>query len=147
MASTMQLNGVTSSQYRCGRRCVVQRTLTVGGKVRFTAGLQFYKFGFSCSKYKNKIFSSLVKSSLVKLETSWQSDPYPNNQSSLFCVFMTAEGKAKWTYPVLIHKKSRRYFLSSTYFIDVLSQVDTQSLWDVSCIITSTYLDCCIRCL
>ena len=34
------------------------------------AGLQFYKFGFSCfTTSKNNIFSSLVKSSIVKLET------------------------------------------------------------------------------
>ena len=41
-------------------------------KYHCTAGLQFYKFFFSCfTAYKNKIFSLLVKSSLVKLETSW----------------------------------------------------------------------------
>ena len=41
------------------------------GKYHFTAGLQFYKFGFICfAADKNNIFSSLIKSNLVKLETS-----------------------------------------------------------------------------
>ena len=40
------------------------------GKDHCTAGLQFYKFGFNCfTTYKSNIFSLLVKSSLVNLET------------------------------------------------------------------------------
>ena len=45
---------------------MAQGTLTVS-----MYSLQFYKFGFKClTTYKNNIFSLLVKSSLVKLETS-----------------------------------------------------------------------------
>ena len=41
------------------------------GKYHYEAGLQFYKFGFSgFTTNKNNTFSSLVKSSLVKLEIS-----------------------------------------------------------------------------
>ena len=41
------------------------------GKYHCTASLQVYKFGFNCfTTHKNNIFSLLVKSSLVKLETS-----------------------------------------------------------------------------
>ena len=42
------------------------------GKYHCKAGLQFYNFGLSWfTKYKNNSLSSLVKSSLVKLDTNW----------------------------------------------------------------------------
>ena len=49
-----------------------QRTLTVGGKYHCTVCLQFHKFGFSCftTFTNNNIFYFLVKSGLVKLQTS-----------------------------------------------------------------------------
>ena len=40
-------------------------------KYHCTAGLQFYKIGLSCFTTYKKHLSSLVKSSLVKLETSY----------------------------------------------------------------------------
>ena len=54
----------------------VQRKLTVGGRggsftVRLVSSFTSLDLAASLGRYKNMIFSSLVKSSLVKLETSY----------------------------------------------------------------------------
>ena len=68
----------------------MKRILTVGGSIKYhcTAGIQFYKFELSCfTAYKKNVFTLLVKSSLVKLETSFTAI-LPPTVSVLWSMYM-----------------------------------------------------------